>query len=85
MWRLQWGSEWREAKKKRLAAQKNARVSPKIDLAAMAKLNVGAGNDSSKKQNKTKQRKKGVFTLGFDPGFTKNLVNKPQTKTYLCL
>lgn len=85
MWRLQWGSEWREAKKKRLAVQKNAHVQPKIDLAAMAKINLGVVSEHSKNQTKAKQRKKGSFTLGFDPGFTKNLLTKTQSKNYICL
>lgn len=75
MWRLQWGSEWREAKRKRLTAQKNPRLQPKVDLIAMSKLDIGVVSEKSKNQSKLKQRKKGVLTLGFDPGFTKSLVS----------
>lgn len=45
-----------------------------IDLAAMAKMQVG-GNLKKRDQNiKKLKTKKNCFVLGFDPGFTKLLL-----------
>ena len=73
MWRLQWGFEWLEAKRKRLKTTKNVKNGAKIDLQAMAKLNIGSFGKTSN-ATKQKKQKKNVFTLGFDPGFTKILL-----------
>lgn len=72
MWKWQWGDEWKEAKKKRLNFQKNSKTALKVDLASMSKLQLGI---SGKKSESSKKVKKNTFTLGFDPGFTKSIVN----------
>ena len=41
----------------------------------MSKLQLGQTSDNKKKNSK-KTQKKNVFTLGFDPGFTKDLMKK---------
>lgn len=80
MWRLQWGSEWLEAKKKRVNLQKNVKNNFKVDLISMSKLQVDAVS-KKKDANKIKKSKRNVFTLGFDPGFTKNIIkNNSQNK-----
>lgn len=83
MWRLQWGDEWQEAKKKRLNSQKNSKISLKIDLASMSKLQVGSFGKKSDSNQKNKKNKKNVLTLGFDPGFTKALVNTNKNNIFV--
>jgi len=75
MWRLQWYYEWLESKRRRLNLQKNIKNNFKIDLISMSKLQI----DTISKKNdspKSKKSKKNVFTLGFDPGFTKNIIKQ---------
>lgn len=72
MWRLQWGHEWLEARRKRLNSSKNIKNLPKIDLLSMSKLQVGSFG--KKEKTKKKKQTKNSLTLGFDPGFTKLLV-----------
>jgi hypothetical protein len=42
----------------------------------MSKLQLGQTSNNNKKNSKKKIQKKNVFTLGFDPGFTKDLMKK---------
>jgi len=76
MWKSQWEKEWYEAKQKRIKSTKNVKNLPKIDLVAMSKLQLGQTSNNNKKNSKKKIQKKNVFTLGFDPGFTKDLMKK---------
>ena len=76
MWKSQWEKEWYEAKQKRIKSTKNVKNLPKIDLVAMSKLQLGQTSNNNKKNSKRKIQKKNVFTLGFDPGFTKDLMKK---------
>jgi saccharopine dehydrogenase-like NADP-dependent oxidoreductase len=67
--------------KKRLknAQRKNQRAPMKIDIHSMAKGNIFIGNEEIKSQKKNKKKKhvpKNVFSLGFDPGFTKAIVKE---------
>ena len=74
LWKLQWENEWREAKKKRLISSKSNFKVTSIDLYSMSKGIVDtSGNKKSKKKVKN-QFSKNLFTLGFDPGFTKALI-----------
>ncbi len=73
MWRLQWGAEWFEARRKRLNSQKNSRNSVKIDIIAMSKLQIDSYS-KNKEATKLKKQKRNVFTLGFDSGFTKQVL-----------
>lgn len=74
LWKLQWENEWREAKKKRLVSMKSNFKVTNIDLYSMSKGIVDtSGNKKSKKKVKN-QFGKNLFTLGFDPGFTKALI-----------
>ena len=75
MWKSQWEKEWYDAKQKRIKSTKNVKILPKIDLVAMSKLQLGQ-TSNNKKNSKKKTQKKNVFTLGFDPGFTKDLMKK---------
>ena len=61
LWKLQWDSEWKKAKRQRQLQSKNSRNLFKVDLKAIA-----SGNVSPK--NKKKQM---GYIIGFDPGFTK--------------
>lgn len=74
MWKRQWDKEWVTAKKKRLMASKKNKKLINIDLPAMAKLQVS----TSRKQvtKKKRQARKNYFTLGFDPDFTKILLQQ---------
>ena len=75
LWKAQWDNEWKAAKKKlKLAEKKNSRTPLKIDLASMAKNNIILDDVTNKKLKANKKKRivqKNVFTLGFDPGFTK--------------
>jgi hypothetical protein len=75
LWKLQWENEWKAAKKKRLLSLKSNLQTSSIDLYSMSKGMVE--NLSRKKKRKQKAKNhynKNLFTLGFDPGFTKALV-----------
>lgn len=74
IWKLQWENEWREAKKKRLVSMKSNFKVTNVDLYSMSKGVVDTtGNKKNKKKVKN-QFNKNLFTLGFDPGFTKALI-----------
>jgi ribosomal protein S13 len=61
LWRSQWELEWFFAKKKRLIDLKKSRGYIKFDVNTLAKINPNLKD--KKKQN--------LFSIGFDPGFTK--------------
>lgn len=83
LWKLQWENEWREAKKKRLISMKSNFKVTNIDLYSMSKGVVDtSGNKKSKKKNTKSQFSKNLFTLGFDPGFTKALIKANYTNIY---
>ncbi len=75
LWRVQWDNEWKAAKKKiKVAEKKNLHSPIKIDLASMAKNNIILDDITNKKLKANKKKRviqKNVFTVGFDPGFTK--------------
>ena len=60
LWRLQWDSEWKKAKKQRLAQAKKSKNFFKVDLKLIASGNVAIKN-----------KKKINYLIGFEPGFTK--------------
>lgn len=75
MWKIQWQQEWSEAKSSRLEAIKSGK-SVKTDLIGMAKGNIVSPQKFNKMSKKQKQTvKKDTFSLGFDPGFTKKLID----------
>lgn len=80
LWRIQWEKDWTMAKKRLKHIQKkNQRAPIKIDLYSMAKGQVFIGNEEKKSQKKNKKKKhvpKNIFSLGFDPGFTKALIRE---------
>lgn len=80
LWKIQWNNDWNLAKKRlKHARRKNQRAPMKIDIHSMAKGNVFIGNEEIKSQKKNKKKKhvpKNVFSLGFDPGFTKAIVKE---------
>ena len=61
--------------------QKNLKNNFKIDLLAMSKLQIDVIS-KKKDSSKSKKSKKNIFTLGFDPGFTKSVL-KQNTKIKL--
>lgn len=71
IWKLQWKSEWLQARSKRLKLMQNEHSMFKIDINSMAKGHID-GFNKKKEVNKKKKKneKKNVFTLGFEPGFT---------------
>lgn len=73
LWKLQWENEWKVAKKKRSSFLKKKQGLLKVNLLAIAH---GQINESKNAQNKGKQKSKNanLFTMGFDPGFTKSLL-----------
>lgn len=79
LWKLQWQQEWREARKSRLKQNKNKYKSEKIDLFSMS---TGQINPAKKLKGKSKKNKgaKMASTLGFDPGFTKLILNQVKKK-----
>ncbi len=72
LWKLQWYEEWKKVKKQRkqVLLKQNSIIT--IDLLSMAKKIVNPVY--SKQKKKTKEKKKTSFCLGFEPGFTKNLI-----------
>ena len=70
LWKLQWESEWKKAKKARLKHldSSEGKRSMKVDLYAMAANRV---IPKIKGKSKRKLRPRGIFTLGFPKGFTK--------------
>lgn len=75
LWRVQWEQEWKVAKKKFKLAEQNSKKNPlKIDIASMSQGNIYVEPVNPKKLKANKKKRvfhKNVFTLGFDPGFTK--------------
>lgn len=61
LWKIQWDSEWKKAKRQRQIQTQNTFNNFKVDLKAIA-----SGNISTKKK-----KKQSGYTIGFDPGFTK--------------
>lgn len=81
LWKLQWESEWNEAKKKRLIYLNKNKTSLKVDLNLMANLVVSQNSKKLEKKKKKTFFKKNVFTLGFEPGFTKTLLKTSLTSS----
>lgn len=61
LWKMQWDSEWKKAKRQRQVQAKKSRNLYKVDLKAIASANVSI-KDSKKNSS---------YVVGFDPGFTK--------------
>jgi ribosomal protein S13 len=61
LWKSQWDLEWFFAKKKRLIDLKKSRGYIKFDVNTLAKINP----------NLKDKKKQSLFSIGFDPGFTK--------------
>ena len=66
LWQLQWSSTWKEAKRQRLIQAKKSRNFFNVDLDLLASGNVSM---------KGKKKKK-VYLIGFDPGFTKYVLRE---------
>lgn len=74
LWKNQWETEWKAAKKNRLRLIRQGGL-VKADLISMSKGNVVSPQKLKKMNKKQRQAlKKNNFTLGFDPGFTKKIV-----------
>ena len=74
MWKTQWEAEWKAAKKNRLRLVRQGGI-VKADLAGMAKNNVVSPQKLQKMNKKQRQAlKKNNFSLGFDSGFTKKII-----------
>lgn len=65
LWRLQWESEWKKAKRQRQLQAKKSRNFYKVDLRSIA-----SGNVSVKKKQASN------YIIGFDPGFTKYVIKQ---------
>ena len=61
LWKSQWELEWFFAKKKRLIELKKSRGYIKFDVNTLSKINP----------NIKDKKKQSLFSIGFDPGFTK--------------
>ncbi len=61
LWKSQWDLEWFFAKKKRLVDLKKSRGYIKFDVNTLSKINP----------NVKDKKKQSLFSIGFDPGFTK--------------
>ena len=66
LWKLQWDSEWKKAKRQRQIQAKKSRNFYKVDLKAIASANVSV-ND---------KKKNASYVIGFDPGFTKYVIKQ---------
>ena len=65
LWRIQWESEWKKAKRQRQIAVKKSKNHLNIDLSLIASANVN-----------TKNKKKNSYVIGFDQGFTKYVLKQ---------
>ena len=65
LWRIQWDSEWKKAKKQRQLQDKKSKNFYKVDLKSIASGNVSVKN-----------KKKANYIIGFDPGFTKYVIKQ---------
>ncbi len=65
LWKLQWESEWKKAKRQRQLQAKKSRNFYKVDLKSIA-----SGNVSVKKKQVSN------YIIGFDPGFTKYVIKQ---------
>ncbi len=65
LWRLQWDSEWKKAKRQRQVQTKKSRGYYNVDLKTIASANVSV-----------KDNKKSNYVIGFDPGFTKYVLKQ---------
>ena len=66
LWRLQWDTEWKKAKRQRQIQAKKLHNVYNVDLKAIASANVS-----------TKSKKGGSnYIIGFDPGFTKYVLKQ---------
>jgi len=65
LWRLQWESEWKKAKKQRQDQAKRNKNYFTVDLKAIASGNVTS-----------KEKKGNNYIIGFDPGFTKYVLKQ---------
>merc|ERR1712110_5478 len=80
-----WSKEWYAAKKRRLNILQKKKGNHKIDLYSMARGQVVF---SELKKTKSKKKKKKIktqstFLMGFDPGFTKELIRRAVTDNYI--
>jgi len=66
LWKIQWDSEWKKAKRQRQLQAKKSRNFYKVDLSAIASANVSV---------KDKKKQSG-YLIGFDPGFTKYVIKQ---------
>jgi len=66
LWKLQWDSEWKKAKRQRQVQIKKSHNFLKIDLKAIASANVSQKN----------KKKQSGYVIGFDPGFTKYVLKQ---------
>lgn len=72
LWKSQWELEWFFAKKKRLIDLKKSRGFIKFDINTLSKINP----------NVKDKKKQSLFSIGFDPGFTKFILkNNLKLKT----
>lgn len=75
LWKTQWEAEWKAARKSRLRLTRQGGT-VKADLLNMSKGNVISPQKLQKMNKKQKQAlKKNNFTLGFEPGFTKKIID----------
>ncbi len=66
LWKLQWDSEWKKAKRQRQVQAKKSRNLYKVDLKAIASANVSVKD----------KKKQSSYLVGFDPGFTKYVIKQ---------
>ena len=65
LWKLQWESEWKKAKRQRQLQAKKSRNFYKVDLRSIASGNVSV-----------KKKQASSYIIGFDPGFTKYVIKQ---------
>ena len=85
MWKLQWTYEWSQAKKRRLSTigskfdklglRKRKKNVFKVDLLGLSQLNFENISKRKKANMRKKTYNKNYISLGFDPGFTRKLLN----------
>ena len=80
LWASQWESEWKKAKKQQKKAIRSNYRYFRVDLGRLAQGNV---NSKKERKNRKKQaeERKNHFLLGFDPGFSKLLLENNAVST----
>ena len=83
LWKIQWESEWKEVRRRqKRQLQNNSKTTLNVDLQSMASKEIsGYTRRGAASKKKLYKQKKNQFTLGFDIGFSKQVLVENNTTT----